>query len=76
MLEATVSTNPTFSVTSRRALFQGDYFFNQAHAMFDVSRDGNSLLMLRNDPNGAEQIVVIHNWQAELRAKAKVGGTP
>ena len=76
MFEARVSTTPTFSVTSRRSLFQGDYFFNQAQAMFDVSRDGNSLLMLRNDPNSAEQIVVIHNWQAELKAKFKVGVTP
>ncbi len=76
MMEATVTTSPTFAVTSRRALFQGDFYFNPAHAMFDVSPDGNSLLMLRNDPSSAEQIVVIHNWQAELRAKAKAGGTP
>jgi hypothetical protein len=76
MLEATVTTSPTFAVTSRRALFQGDFFFNPGHAMFDVSPDGNSLLMLRNDPNSAEQIVVIHNWQAELKAKFKAGGTP
>ena len=76
IMEATVTTSPTFSVTSRRMLFQGDFYVNPAHAMFDLSPDGASLLMLRNVPGSTEQIVVIHNWQAELKAKTKAGVTP
>ena len=76
IVEATVATTPAFSVTSRRVLFQGDFYMRSAHAMFDLSRDGASLLMLRNVPGSTEQIVVIHNWQAELKAKAKAGATP
>ncbi len=76
IMEATVTTRPTFAVTSRRVLFQGDFLWNPAHASYDLTPDGASMLMLRNVPGKSEQIVVIHNWKAELAATAKTGATP
>jgi serine/threonine-protein kinase len=73
LLAATVGTSPTFSVTARDVLFEGNYNLAGAggHANFDVAPDGKSLLMLRPIIAGGEQIVVIPNWAAELRASAK-----
>jgi len=52
-------------------LFEGPYFLSPGHASFDVSPDGASLVMLRPVKGNGEQIVVIHNWKAELRKGAK-----
>jgi Tol biopolymer transport system component len=71
LFEATVVTSPTFAVTSRRQLFEGPYFLSPGHASYDVSPDGLSLVMLRPVQGNGEQIVVIHNWKAELQARAK-----
>jgi hypothetical protein len=69
MVAASVAPNPTFSVSKRDVLFEGDYINAVAHASFDVAPDGKSFLMLRPVDAGGEQIVVIPNWAAELRAQ-------
>ena len=65
---ASVETNPTFRVTAREVLFEFPYLTNPGHATFDVSRDGREFVMLRPVIEGAERIVVIHNWKRELLA--------
>jgi serine/threonine-protein kinase len=69
--EATVVTSPIFAVTARRMLFEGPYFLSPGHASFDVSPDGASFVMVRPVAGSGEQIVVIHNWQAELRSRTR-----
>ena len=64
-------TSPSFAVTARDVLFEGNYQLSIGHAVYDVSPDGKSFLMLRPLVGATEQIVVIHNWAAELRASAK-----
>ena len=70
LLAASVGTSPTFSATARDVLFEGNYVQRLGHAGFDVSPDGKSFLMLRPVAEHDEQIVVIPNWAAELRAQA------
>mgnify|MGYP001425979692 CR=1 FL=1 len=74
LIAASVETNPSFSVTAREVLFAGNYLLNLGHATFDSSRDGKSLLMLRLVGRNHEEIVWVHNWTAELRARAKGTG--
>jgi serine/threonine-protein kinase len=69
LLEASVVTSPTFSVTSQRTLFEGRYETGFRHAGYDVGLDGKSFLMLRPVEGKGDQIVVIHNWAAELHAR-------
>jgi Tol biopolymer transport system component len=77
LLAASVATSPTFSVTARDVLFEGNYvLMNPGHAGFDVSSDGKSFLMLRPVVANSEEIVVIPNWKAELRAQGKSTGRP
>jgi Tol biopolymer transport system component len=77
LLAASVATSPTFSVTARDVLFEGNRaVMNPGHAAFDVSPDGKSFLMLRRVVANSEEIVVIPNWKAELRAQGKSTARP
>jgi Tol biopolymer transport system component/tRNA A-37 threonylcarbamoyl transferase component Bud32 len=77
LLAASVATSPTFSVTARDVLFEGNRaVMNPGHAAFDVSPDGKSFLMLRPVVANSEEIVVIPNWKAELRAQGKSTARP
>jgi hypothetical protein len=69
LIEASVVTRPMFSVTSQRTLFEGRYQTGFRHAGYDVGTDGKSFLMLRPVEGNGDQIVVIHNWAAELQAR-------
>jgi hypothetical protein len=74
---ASVTTSPTFSVSAREVVFEGNYSVSGAwaHANFDVAPDGKSLLMLRPVMDNTDEIV-IPNWKAELRAGGKGTGQP
>ena len=71
---ATVRKTPTFDVTARDSLFEGNYLLNvPQHANYDVSPDGKSFALLRSvGPN--DQIVVAHDWKYELRERMR--GSP
>ena len=71
VVAASVVTSPSFSVSARDVLFEGNYWTGTGHAGYDVAPDGKSFLMLRPVSGNSEQIVVINNWMAELRARAK-----
>jgi Tol biopolymer transport system component len=72
---ATVSSASSFAVVSRD-VFRDDRFAtaNAPHANYDVSLDGKQLLVLEavEDP----QIVVVHNWAAEVRARLRTRKPP
>jgi serine/threonine-protein kinase len=79
LLVASVATNPTFSVSAREVLFETNYEIVGTllgHANFDVSPDGSSFLMLRSEVANRDEIIVIPNWKAELRAQGKSTGRP
>ena len=69
---ATIRTKPTFSVTARMPLFEGTYLLNvPPHTNYDVSPDGQHLVLLR--PVGpSDQLVVVHDWKYELRERTRV----
>jgi hypothetical protein len=65
---ATVPTSATLTVTSRAALFEGNYLMAWSpHANYDVTPDGRELIMVR--PVGGEQVMVVHNWRRELKRR-------
>jgi len=76
LIAASVATSPAFSITGREVLFEGNYLQPIGHAPFDVAPDGKSFLMLRPVGGNNEEIVVIHNWVSELRARGKSAGQP
>ena len=78
LVAASVTTSPTFSVSAREVLFEENYDMAGAggHANFDVFPDGKGFLMLRPMVGNSEEIVVIPNWKAELRAAGKSAGKP
>jgi hypothetical protein len=65
---ATVVTSPSFAVTSRVPLFD-DAFLPAVspHANYDVAPDGAHYLLLKATQNS--QVIVVHNWVADLRAR-------
>jgi Tol biopolymer transport system component len=68
---ATIRTSPTFTVTARAPLFEGNYLLNvPPHANYDVSPDGKSFALLQA-VGPSDQIVVAHNWKYELRERMR-----
>ena len=66
---ATVTTTPTFAVTSRQRLFEGNYTFGTpVHAQFDIAPNGQHILLIR--PTTADaQTFIVHDWKYELRER-------
>jgi len=64
---AEVSSVPTFHVVSRSD-FMADTFMPSLapHANYDVTPDGKKLLVLKGEP---PQLMVVHGWEAEVRAR-------
>ena len=67
---ATVTTTPTFAVASRD-VFCDDRCVSAAapHANYDASPDGKRLLVL--DAVEEAQLVIVHNWGAEVRVRLR-----
>jgi len=68
IVAATFAATPTFAILSRTPLFEDTYILGRApHANYDVSPDGSAFLLIKavEDP----QVIVVHNWAAELRAR-------
>ncbi len=63
---ATVSTSPSFSVSSRQLLFRDEFVKSPSpHANYDVTPDGTGFLLLKATQEA--QVMIVHNWLAELR---------
>ena len=70
-IAASIVTSPAFAISSRQLLFEGNFVFGDGHATFDVTRDGKSFLMLRPVVGNEEQVVVVHNFMSELKARRR-----
>ena len=68
-MQANLSSGSSISVASRDSLFSGNFSHGDGMAApYDVTRDGSRFVMLESADN-AQQVVVVTNWPAELRAK-------
>jgi eukaryotic-like serine/threonine-protein kinase len=70
-IEAQVTTGQTFGVSGRKVLFTAEYLPGTGHAAYDVMPDGVSFVMSRPVEARGDEIVVIHNFAALLKARAK-----
>ncbi len=76
MMSVDIATQPSFAAGKLRLLFEGPYQPLPAATNFDVSPDGQRLLMLK--PSAAAeaaptQINVVLNWFEELKQKVPAG---
>ena len=75
LLSVPVETTRTFSAGTPTTVFEGPYFSppaGLAGRTYDVSRDGQRFLMIKDAPAGdpnaaAASIVVVLNWTEELK---------
>ncbi len=69
MMAVPIATQPTFSPGKPAMLFEGDYLsgpFPATGVTYDVSRDGQRFLMVKEEAS-ATQINVVVNWFEELK---------
>jgi eukaryotic-like serine/threonine-protein kinase len=71
MMAVAVTTAPTFSAGRPQMLFRGEYLaspFPATGVTYDVTRDGQRFLMVKDAPQAANmQIHVVVNWFEELK---------
>jgi Tol biopolymer transport system component len=71
MMAVDVSTQPSFSASTPRMLFEGRFTRgHRGHANYDVSPDGNHFLMIQGQESGSIPIHVVLDWSAELSRRA------
>jgi Tol biopolymer transport system component len=68
IIAASVIEAPSFSVVSRSQLFEGEFLFTYTHANYDVSPSRKEFVLVKGE--GEAQAFVIHDWRAQLRARA------
>jgi serine/threonine-protein kinase len=67
MLSVEISTDPTFSVGRTQVLFEGAYVSEDFGGPgYDVSRDGQRFILIRNDRAPTTRLNVIVNWHTDL----------
>ena len=75
IMAVAVETDTAFSMGETTVAVAGDYYVGDeevAARTYDVSRDGQRFLMIKEDPRGraaARQIQVVFNWFEELKAR-------
>ena len=69
MMTVDVATQPAFSASKPRVLFDGRYENLPWEANYDVSNDGQRFLMIQalEETASASQIHIIENWFEELK---------
>jgi len=73
LMAATLTFTPTFAVTARDSLLGGVEPGFGYHANYDVAPDGTRFAFVRSADEGAD-IVVVHRWADELRARLRSAG--
>jgi Tol biopolymer transport system component len=75
MMAVPVQTTTSFSAGTPVKLFEGSYFSEGTARVYDVSRDGQKFLMIKEPPTTTDptatqaSMVVVLNWVEELRAR-------
>ena len=68
LMAADVRTRPGFSVVARDSMFTDKYVFaTNPHPNYDVLPDGSHFVFL--EPDQSDEMVVVANWRAALRAR-------
>jgi hypothetical protein len=76
MMAVDITTQPSFSASKPKMLFQGAYVPTRATFPYcDVSPDGQRFLMIKfsEQTTALTQIVVVQNWFEELKQKVPTG---
>ena len=63
-----IETDPNFRAGNPEVVFEGAYFLGPGGRTYDVSPDGERLLMIKpvENESGTSQIIVVENWFEEL----------
>jgi len=70
MVAVAVETEPTFSVGQTTELFQADGFrSNVSHPQYDVTRDGQRFMMIRDLEDEANKLIIVLNFFDELKRR-------
>ncbi|MEX1310310.1 MAG: hypothetical protein AB1Z65_07825, partial [Candidatus Sulfomarinibacteraceae bacterium] len=64
MIAISIETEPSFRVTGREELFDGEYVHYRWSRQYDIHPDGESFVMIKNPPRG--NVEVITRWFDEL----------
>jgi hypothetical protein len=67
MMVAAIAPLPTFTVSARRQLFEGNYLSDPVYRTYDVTRDGRSFVLVRSPKPTGDFIVVLNRFD-QLRA--------
>jgi hypothetical protein len=68
MMAVPINSGSTFSAGTPRPLFEGPYLPPLASRTFDISRDGQRFLMIKeNVAVTPRELVVVQNWTEELK---------
>ncbi|HEX9487248.1 MAG TPA: protein kinase, partial [Gemmatimonadales bacterium] len=70
MMVAAISLRPTFTVGTRRELFEGSYVNDPVYRSYDVTRDGRDFVLVRS-PKPIGDFVVVLNWFDQLRDQGR-----
>jgi Tol biopolymer transport system component len=68
MIAVAIETEPTFRVTGREELFEGEYVHYRWSRQYDIHPGGEFFVMIKNPPRG--NVEVITRWFDELRDSA------
>jgi hypothetical protein len=74
MMSVPIQSIPTFSPGTPTKAFDARYFTSGTGRPYDVSRDGQKFLMIKDNTSGdststSAGIVVVLNWVEELKAR-------
>lgn len=72
MMTVGVQTNPAFSASQPRLLFEGKFYFHQGgyYPTYDVTRDGQRFVMVEPEQRIIDnQLFVTVNWLDELKRR-------
>jgi hypothetical protein len=67
-----IDMDPTFVAGNTEVVFEGAYLLGPGGRTYDVSPDGERLLMIKpvENESGTSQIIVVQNWFEELNRLA------
>jgi serine/threonine-protein kinase len=73
MVEARISTTPSFAVRDRESLFAigRDLWIGQSgnYTVYDITPDDERFVMLRREERETEELILVLNWFEELEAR-------
>jgi len=72
VMAATIATQPELRVDGREVVFEGQYASDVFHPNYDVTRDGQTFIMVRPIEENRRLVLVV-NWIAELRRRTGGG---